>query len=59
MNYYVKELPDNTLTLMTDSGYIIGKFDAIDELENICFDGEPTDWSQTMVSERAKLPTTA
>jgi hypothetical protein len=59
MNYYVKVLPDNTLTLMTESGYIIGKFDDIDELENICFDDEPADWSQTVVSKRVKLPTSA
>ena len=60
MNYYIKELPDNTLTLMTDSGYIIGKFDEIDELEDICFEGgDPADWCQTEVSERRKLSTSA
>ena len=35
MTFYIKELPDNTVTLLTGSGQIIGKFDNVDEVANI------------------------
>jgi hypothetical protein len=56
MNYYVKALPDNTFTLMTDSGYIIGKFDEIDEMTDICFDGEAmAAWQAPAGQQRREL----
>ncbi|MCG6971304.1 MAG: hypothetical protein LJE85_16175 [Gammaproteobacteria bacterium] len=44
MTFYIKELPDNTVTLLTGSGQIIGKFDNADEAANITLEphGEPT-----------------
>jgi hypothetical protein len=35
MTFYIKELPDNTVTLLTSRGQIIGKFDSADEAANI------------------------
>jgi hypothetical protein len=35
MTFYIKELPDNTVTLLTGNGQIIGKFDNVDEAANI------------------------
>jgi hypothetical protein len=35
MTFYIKELPDNTVTLLTSNGQIIGKFDSADEVANI------------------------
>jgi hypothetical protein len=35
MTFYIKELPDNTVTLLTSSGQIIGKFDSADKAANI------------------------
>ena len=34
-DFFIKEMPDNTITLMTESGYIIGKFDDIDDTTDI------------------------
>lgn len=38
MDFYLKELPDSTVTLMTSHGQIIGKFDSVDEAEDLFFD---------------------
>ena len=40
---YIKEMPDNTITLVTGSGYIIGKFDDIDDANDICDWPNPTE----------------
>ena len=38
MDFYLKELPDSTVTLITCQGQVIGKFDSLDEAENLFFD---------------------
>lgn len=38
MDYYLKELPDNTVTVLTHEGWIIGKFDSADEAQDIVLD---------------------
>lgn len=35
MDIYLKELPDNTVTMITTDGQIIGKFDSLDEVEDV------------------------
>ena len=35
---YIKEMPDNTVALITESGHIIGKFDDIDDTSDIIYD---------------------
>ena len=35
MDFYLKELPDNTVTLISGEGQIIGKFDSLDEAEDL------------------------
>ena len=37
-DFFIKEMPDNTVTLMTESGHIIGKFDDIDDTSDIIFE---------------------
>jgi hypothetical protein len=37
-DFFIKEMTDNTITLMTENGYIIGKFDDIDDTSDIFFD---------------------
>ena len=37
-DFYIKEMTDNTITLMTENGYIIGKFDDIDDTNDIFFE---------------------
>lgn len=36
-DFFIKEMTDNTITLMTENGYIIGKFDDIDDTHDIFF----------------------
>lgn len=37
-DFYIKEMPDNTVTLMTESGHIIGKFDDVEDTSDIIFE---------------------
>jgi len=37
-DFFIKEMPDSTITLMTENGYIIGKFDSIDDTNDIFFE---------------------
>ena len=37
-DFFIKEMTDNTITLMTENGYIIGKFDDIEDTNDIFFD---------------------
>jgi hypothetical protein len=37
-DFFIKEMTDNTITLMTENGYIIGKFDDIEDTSDIFFD---------------------
>ena len=41
MDYFVKQLPDNTVTLLTREGHIIGKFDSEEETRDIVLDLQP------------------
>lgn len=37
-DFFIKEMPDSTITLITENGYIIGKFDNIDDTNDIFFE---------------------
>jgi len=37
-DFFIKEITDNTITLMTENGYIIGKFDDIEDTNDIFLD---------------------
>lgn len=37
-DFFIKEMTDNTVALMTETGYIIGKFDDIDDTNEIFFE---------------------
>lgn len=56
MNYYIKELPDYTVTLMGHNGVIIGKFDNTDDLQGICLDNEEIDWQTSTDTGRPLQP---
>lgn len=38
MNFYIKEWPDNTATLMTGIGQVLWKFSSVDEARQACED---------------------
>jgi hypothetical protein len=37
-DFYIKQMPDNTVTLITEGGHIIGKFDDIEDTSGIIFE---------------------
>ena len=39
-DFFIKEMPDGTITLMTENGYIIGKFDNVDDTNDIFLNGQ-------------------
>ena len=41
-DFFIKEMTDNTITLMTETGYIIGKFDDIEDIDDIFFEESAT-----------------
>lgn len=47
MMFYMKELPDNTVTLLTGDGQIIGKFDSVDEAASITLEASENDEIQS------------
>ena len=38
MNFYIKEWPDNTASLLTDDGQTIWTFSSVDEAKSACED---------------------
>jgi hypothetical protein len=38
MNFYIKEWPDNTATLMTEFGRVVWTFASIEEAEENCYE---------------------
>ena len=41
-DFFIKEMTDNTITLMTETGFIIGKFDDIEDIDDIFFEEPAT-----------------
>lgn len=40
MNFYIKEWPDNTVTLMTEFGRVVWTFASVEEAMGICHEIE-------------------
>ena len=50
MNFYIKEWPDNTATLMTERGQVVWIFSSIEEAE------EAADNGDAMIEEHGRGP---